>query len=41
MQLKVLIIPNICMLSYFKYIYVILYYFVLWSKNTPIMDYCT
>ena len=29
MQLKALIIPNICMLSYFKYISIILYHFML------------
>ena len=29
MQFKALIIPNICMLSYFKYILIILYYFML------------
>ena len=34
MQIKALIIPNICMLSYFKYISIILYNFMLWSKNT-------
>ena len=31
MQLKELIIPNICMLSYFMYTSIILYYFMLWS----------
>ena len=30
-QLKALIILNICMLSYFKHISIILYYFMLWS----------
>ena len=41
MQIKALIIPNVCMLSYFKYISIILYYFMLSSKNIPIMDYYT
>ena len=36
MQLKALIIPNVCMLSYFKYISIILYHFILWSKITSI-----
>ena len=36
MQIKALIILIVCMLSYFKYISIILYNFMLWSKNTSI-----
>ena len=36
MQIKAVIVLNVCMLSYFKYIFIILYNFMLWSKNTSI-----
>ena len=36
MQIKELIVPNVCMLSYFKYISIILHNFMKWSKNTSI-----
>ena len=36
MQIKALIIPIVCMLSYFKYTSIILHNFMLWSKNTSI-----
>ena len=36
MQIKALIVLIGCMLSYFKYISIILYNFMLWSKNTSI-----
>ena len=36
MQIKALIVLIVCMLSYFKYISIILHNFMLWSKNTPI-----
>ena len=34
MQIKALIVLIVCMLSYFKYISIILHNFMLWSKNT-------
>ena len=38
MQIKALITPLVCMLSYFKYISIILHNFMLWSKNTSIYE---
>ena len=34
MQIKALIVLIVCMLSYFKYISIILHNFMLWYKNT-------